>query len=74
MDDAGEAGASLDKLSIFELIVFLVLEQLADLEACQLAADVVLHLYQVQELQALGRLLYQDAQLVVIGRVHEKLY
>ncbi len=74
MHDSCQTRSSLHQLRVLELVVLLVLEQLADLEPSQLAADVVLHLDQVQELETLRRLLEQDPQLVVVGGVHRQLY
>jgi hypothetical protein len=45
----GEIGALLDQLGELELIILLVLQQLANFEAGQLAADVVLRLDSVQK-------------------------
>lgn len=73
MCDASQPCTSLDQLSIFEFVVLLIFEQLADFETRQLTTDVMLDLDEIKEAGALYRLLQEDPKLVVVCSVH-KLY
>jgi hypothetical protein len=66
----GEIGPSQHELGKTTLVLLLGFEQLADLEPCQLATDVVLGLHGLEEFEACNRLLDDCAQLEIVYEVY----
>lgn len=71
--DFGEICTFLDQLSELELVILLVLEQFADLEACQLTADVILGFDCVEEPERGDGLFDDGPEFEVINQVHVHL-
>lgn len=56
VSDSSEPRPSFHEFCVLEFIILLIFEEFANFEARQLAADIVLHFDEVQELEALYRL------------------
>lgn len=56
VSDSSEPRSSFHEFCVLEFIILLIFEEFANFEARQLAADIVLHFDEVQELEALYRL------------------